>query len=62
MSQNDFTISATIQPQEASPVAYLSAADNVSGPLSIRLPLVNQSVISTPNVFSTLLPSLLADI
>jgi hypothetical protein len=43
-------------------VAYLLAADNVSGPLPIRLPLVNQSVISTPNVFSTLLPSLLADI
>jgi hypothetical protein len=43
-------------------VAYLKAADNVSGPLPIRLPLVNQPVISTPNVFSTLLPSLLADI
>jgi hypothetical protein len=42
-------------------VAYLLAADNVSGPLPIRLPLVNQSVISTPNVFSTLLPSLLVD-
>jgi len=43
-------------------VAYLLAADNVSGPLPIRLPLVHQSVISTPNVLSILLPSLLADI
>ena len=43
-------------------VAYLSAADNVSEPFPIRLPLMNQSVISTPNVFSTLRPSLLADI
>jgi hypothetical protein len=32
------------------------------GTFPIRLPLVNQSVISTPNVFSTLRPSLLADI
>jgi len=48
--------------QKEDEVAYLLAADNVSGPLPIRLPLVHQSVISTPNVLSILLPSLLADI
>jgi hypothetical protein len=43
-------------------VAYLGAADNVSGPLASRLSRVNQPVIRTRNTFSTLLPSLLADI
>jgi hypothetical protein len=43
-------------------VAYLGAADNVSGPLASRLSSVNQPVIRTRNAFSTLLPSLLADI
>ena len=33
-------------------VAYLLAADIVSGPLPIRLREVNQPVLSTPNVFS----------
>ena len=33
-------------------VAYLLAADIVSGPLPIRLREVNQLVLSTPNVFS----------
>jgi hypothetical protein len=43
-------------------VAYLEAADNISGPPLIRLSRVNQPVISPPNVILTLLPSLLADI
>ena len=33
-------------------VAYPLAADNVSGPLPIRLRRVHQPVISPPNVFS----------
>jgi hypothetical protein len=44
------------------PVAYLLLADNISGPLSIRLRRANQPVIRTRNAFSTFLPSLLADI
>jgi hypothetical protein len=43
-------------------VAYLLRADNISGPLSIRLRRANQPVIRTRNAFSTFLPSLLADI
>jgi len=43
-------------------VAYLLLADNISGPLSIRLRRANQPVIRTRNAFSTFLPSLLADI
>jgi hypothetical protein len=43
-------------------VAYLGAADNVSGPLASRLSSVNQPVIRTRNALSTLLPSLLVDI
>jgi metal-responsive CopG/Arc/MetJ family transcriptional regulator len=43
-------------------VAYLRAADNVSGPLASCLRSVNQPVIRTQNAFSALLPSLLADI
>jgi hypothetical protein len=43
-------------------VAYLVAADNVSGPLASRLSSINQPVLRTRNAFSTLLPSLLADI
>ena len=42
------------------PVAYLLHADNVSRPLPFRLHCVNQPVISTPNVFSTPRPILLA--
>src|SRR5262249_9329665 len=41
-------------------VAYLLRADNVSRPLPFRLHCVNQPVISTPNVFSTPRPILLA--
>ena len=44
------------------PVAYLLLADNISGPLSIRLRRANQPVISTQNALSTFLPSLLDDI
>src|SRR4030095_4375079 len=33
-------------------VAYLLLADNVSGPLPIRLPRVNQPVVRTRNAFS----------
>ena len=43
-------------------VAYLSPADNVSGPLSTRLRHANQPVISTRNMFSTPRPSLLASL
>jgi hypothetical protein len=43
-------------------VAYLLLADNISGPLSIRLRRANQLVIRTQNALSTFLPSLLADI
>jgi hypothetical protein len=43
-------------------VAYLLLADNISGPLSIRLRRANQLGIRTRNAFSTFLPSLLADI
>jgi hypothetical protein len=43
-------------------VAYLLLADNISGPLSIRLRRANQPVVSTRNALSTFLPSLLADI
>jgi hypothetical protein len=41
-------------------VAYLRAADNVSGPLASCLRSVNQPVIRPQNAFSALLPSLLA--
>ena len=41
-------------------VAYLLLADNVSRSLPFRLHRVNQPVISTPNVFSTPRPILLA--
>ena len=40
-------------------VAYLLAADIVSGPLPIRLREVNHSVISTRNGFSRSRPCLL---
>ena len=40
-------------------VAYLLVADNVSGPLPIRLQGRNQPVNYTHNTFSTPLPSLL---
>src|SRR5437870_4588604 len=40
-------------------VAYLLAADIVSGPLPIRLREVNQPVLSTPNVFSIPFPTCL---
>jgi len=43
-------------------VAYLLLADNISGPLSIRLCRANQPVVSTRNALSPFLPSLLADI
>jgi len=43
-------------------VAYLGAADNVSGPLASCLSSINQPVLRTRNALSTLLPSLLADI
>jgi len=43
-------------------VAYLLGADKYLGPLASRLSGVSQPVISTRSVFSTLLPSLLADI
>ena len=43
-------------------VVYLRAADNYDGPLLTRLSRANQPVIRTRNAFSTLLPSLFADI
>jgi hypothetical protein len=43
-------------------VAYLLGADKYLGPLASHLSGVSQPVISTRSVFSTLLPSLLADI
>jgi len=43
-------------------VAYLLLADNILGPLSIRLRRANQPVVSARNALSTFLPSLLADI
>src|SRR5262249_5839448 len=43
-------------------VVYLLVADKYLGPLASRLSGVSQPVISTRSVFSTLLPSLLADI
>jgi hypothetical protein len=43
-------------------VAYLLLAENISGPLSIRLHRVHQPVIRTRNAFATLLPSLRADL
>ena len=43
-------------------VAYLRLADKYLGPLASHLSGVSQPVISTRSVFSTLLPSLLADI
>jgi hypothetical protein len=54
--------STTISAGLARRVAYLVAADNVSGPLASRLSSINQPVLRTRNAFSTLLPSLLADI
>jgi hypothetical protein len=39
-------------------VAYLRAADNVSGPLPIWLRSIHQPAISTCHVFSRLSPSL----
>jgi hypothetical protein len=43
-------------------VAYLLGADKYLGPLASHLSGVSQPVISTRSVFSSLLPSLLADI
>src|SRR5262245_34553172 len=43
-------------------VAYLLAADNVSGPVLTRLRGVNQPVIRTGNEFSSPRPALLASI
>ena len=43
-------------------VAYLLGADKYLGPLASHLSGGSQPVISTRSVFSTLLPSLLADI
>jgi hypothetical protein len=56
------SVVVTITPAPQSGVAYLGAADNVSGPLASRLSSGNQPVICTRNALSTLLPSLLADI
>src|SRR5262249_13394808 len=44
------------------PVAYLEAAATALGPLASCLRRVQPPVIRTRNAFSTLLPSLLADI
>jgi hypothetical protein len=52
----------TLMTCKSQAVAYLGAADNVLGPLVSCLSRINQPGLRTRNAFSTLLPSLLADI
>src|SRR5262249_37375786 len=53
-------ISGLRSEKERSRVADLLLADNISGPLSIRLRRANQPVVSTRNALSTFLAPLIA--